>query len=469
MKAGQRNSKQEKTMNTQTNRSSLMKLGRKWLNATLVLLTFSVLACTKRPVLTSVDEVDLETRTIEDDETEKVVEKNEIRKPKTWESSGKDRVTKVTKSKSKKDSSWETGSTSSSLAAPGGLVRGKTMSLADKSAESKRPMPSSPSVGGADSKGMTGPSPASRKMIERSRLHENQVGAGILTAGSFDDADDVKIFQKFWDASELSSANLGEFARKSWANSLKKASTRRHSALQLAFVVDTTGSMGDELEYLKNEFESIVAQVNKSYPGVQKEYAFMVYRDQGDEYVTRGLNFTTDANEVQEFIAKQSANGGGDYPEAVREALEEALTRLDWNEKNDSARMIFHIADAPAHMSDMQSTFVAVEKLADAGITVFPVAASGVMDTAEAMMRATALMTGGKYIFLTDDSGVGLPHAAPKHPCYDVEKLKDIMVRVIKDKISGTRSYPVASNIIRHGGERSAGLCRTNKKVVGQW
>ena len=227
--------------------------------------------------------------------------------------------------------------------------------------------------------------------------------------------------------------------------------------------------MGDELEYLKNEFESIVTEVNKSYPGVKKEYAFIVYKDQGDEYVTRGLNFTSEVSEVQEFISRQSANGGGDSPEAVHEALQEAFARLDWNSNADSARMMFLIADAPAHMTEMQNAFSAVEKLADAGINVFPVAASGVMDTAEAMMRAIALLTGGKYIFLTDDSGVGLPHAAPKHPCYEVEKLKDIMVRVIKDRIAGSRSFPVARSIIRHGGDRNTGLCRTNKKIVGQW
>ena len=124
----------------------------------------------------------------------------------------------------------------------------------------------------------------------------------------------MKVFHRFWDSSELVSANVASFSKKNWSSSVKKADTRRHSALQLAFVVDTTGSMGDELEYLKNEFESIVTEVNKSYPGVKKEYAFIVYRDQGDEYVTRGLNFTSEVNEVQEFISRQSANGGGDYP-----------------------------------------------------------------------------------------------------------------------------------------------------------
>jgi hypothetical protein len=234
-------------------------------------------------------------------------------------------------------------------------------------------------------------------------------------------------------------------------------------------VVDTTGSMGDELEYLKNEFKSIVSEIDRSYPAVDKEIAFIAYRDQGDEYVTRGLNFTTDIDQVQEFISEQSASGGGDYPEAVATALEEAYDRLTWDTRTDTARMMLFIADAPAHNHEMAATFKAVEKLARQNVNVFPVAASGVMDIAEAMMRATALLTGGRYIFLTDDSGVGLPHAAPKHPCYNVELLKNIMVREIKDRIGGTRTFPVAKNVIRHGGDRSTGYCRTHKQVVGQW
>ncbi len=464
-------------MNAYTTGSFASRLFKNSLAAILMISIFGVSACTKRPVLTGTDETELKPEDSDYVEpTKTVVKEDKARKPKTWESSGDDRVTKVVnskpKNKSKKDSTWETSSSGLSLAAPEarGLGKAESKSMAADSAPSLA-KPASPAAefGGASGKGLAGPSLMPRKESRSKKSYEQQVGAGILTAGSFDDADDMKVFHRFWDSSELVSANVASFSKKNWSSSVKKADTRRHSALQLAFVVDTTGSMGDELEYLKNEFESIVTEVNKSYPGVKKEYAFIVYRDQGDEYVTRGLNFTSEVNEVQEFISRQSANGGGDYPEAVHEALEEAFARLDWNSNNDSARMMFLIADAPAHMSEMQSTFLAVEKLADAGVNVFPVAASGVMDTAEAMMRATALMTGGKYIFLTDDSGVGLAHAAPKHPCYEVEKLKDIMVREIKDRIGGTRSFPIASSIIRHGGDRSTGLCRTNKKVVGQW
>ena len=227
--------------------------------------------------------------------------------------------------------------------------------------------------------------------------------------------------------------------------------------------------MGDELEYLKAEFRAIVKEVDRSSPGVKKEFAVVVYRDIGDLYVTRGLNFTDSVNEVQEFIDRQDANGGGDYPEAVHTALNETLSRLSWSDRSRTGRMVFLVADAPAHDEEMAETFRAVTKFSDKGISIFPVAASGVMDTAEAMMRATALMTGGQYIFLTDDSGVGNSHAKPKHPCYNVEKLSEVMIRMINDKISGKKSQALARNIIRSVGGPNGQQCPNQQQYVRTW
>ena len=59
----------------------------------------------------------------------------------------------------------------------------------------------------------------------------------------------------------------------------------------------------------------------------------------------------------------------------------------------------------------------------------FLVAASGVADKAEYAMRAMAAATQSRYLFLTDDSGVGNPHAPPAIDCYLVTRL-DALVRL---------------------------------------
>src|SRR5262249_37612078 len=75
--------------------------------------------------------------------------------------------------------------------------------------------------------------------------------------------------------------------------------------LDLALVLDTTGSMGDELEYLKNEIKGIVSAVHKQFPNVRQRYALVVYRDDGDEYVTRTFGFTESLAEFRGHLAAQ--------------------------------------------------------------------------------------------------------------------------------------------------------------------
>jgi len=62
--------------------------------------------------------------------------------------------------------------------------------------------------------------------------------------------------------------------------------------LDLALVIDTTGSMGDELAWLKVEIDSIAAQIKQLFPNVDQRYALILYRDNGDEYVTRTFDFS---------------------------------------------------------------------------------------------------------------------------------------------------------------------------------
>jgi hypothetical protein len=97
-----------------------------------------------------------------------------------------------------------------------------------------------------------------------------------------------------------------------------------------------------------------------------------------------------------------------------------------------------------------------------AGIHVYPVSASGTDDLLELTMRSAAEMTGGRYLFLTDDSGVGGPHKIPEIPCYFVTKLSRALVRVVSMELSGTYIGPDPADIIRTAGNPSLnGMCTT--------
>jgi von Willebrand factor type A domain-containing protein len=214
----------------------------------------------------------------------------------------------------------------------------------------------------------------------------------------------------------------------------------RPQQLDLALVIDTTGSMGDELEYLKSEIDSIVARLRETFPNVDQRFALIVYRDQGDQYVSRKFDFTRSLDDLRGELSRQHAAGGGDYPEAVHVALQQAAA-LDWRPGN-VARVAFLVGDAPPHDRDMLAAFEAASGLRASGVRLYPVASSGVALKAEFVMRSAAFLTMGQYLFLTDHSGIGNPHAKPHTTQYLVEHLDQLMVRMITSELCGRRLQP---------------------------
>ena len=223
--------------------------------------------------------------------------------------------------------------------------------------------------------------------------------------------------------------------------------TAYEDELEITFVVDTTGSMGDELSFLCDELSGIVTRVSSAL-SCKIRLGLLFYRDKGDQYVTRKFDFvevnsSNGLNTVIKNINAQSSSGGGDYPEAVDRALSEAV-EMDWHE-NSKTKLLFHVLDAPYHdEQENQSVFAnAVHKAAKKGIRIIPVAASGLDILGQYIMRSAALLTGGTYTFLTDDSGIGFSHELPAVGEFTVEYLSDLMVRLIKGYYTGEFEQPV--------------------------
>ena len=231
-----------------------------------------------------------------------------------------------------------------------------------------------------------------------------------------------------------------ELEQSPWTMTLPNADAELPQRLDLALVLDTTGSMKDELEYLKVEIDGIARAIHKRYPNVDQRYALILYRDHGDQYVTRTFDFTGSIDEFRKSLSRQSANGGGDMPEAVHLALEQAR-QLSWRGGN-TARVMFLIGDAPPHQRDEQQTLDSVRQFRKRGVTIFPVAASGAQKRTEFLFRMAAFVTRGQYLFLTDHSGVGNPHAKPHASKYNVERLDQLMIRMVASQLAGKKLLP---------------------------
>ena len=201
------------------------------------------------------------------------------------------------------------------------------------------------------------------------------------------------------------------------------------NTLQVMFIIDTTGSMSDEIDFLKKDFSAIAKDVDPGQSYV--EYGVVLYRDDGDEYVTKSFDFTRNISSVQNYINSIEANGGGDAPEAVDKALFVAFSdELSWD--YNSNKVAFLIFDAPPHdnIDHMMINYIIGE--ISGFVHVVPVLASTSDRDAEMFGRALGIMTDGSYVFLTDDSGVGNSHMKPIIGQYNVELLHDVIVRIIK-------------------------------------
>ncbi len=201
----------------------------------------------------------------------------------------------------------------------------------------------------------------------------------------------------------------------------------------LAFIVDATGSMGDEIAFLKKDLVNILDRVRGGQGDIELRTGTVFYRDQGDEYLTKYSDFTRDYRETVRFISMQNARGGGDTPEAVHSALEAGLRDLSWN-LNARSRVAFLILDAPAHRDHqgvIESLQASIRRYAESGIKIIPVFCSSPSKECEFMCRYFDILTGGTYVFLTDDSGVGNEHIEPSVGEFQVESLNDLLVRLI--------------------------------------
>ena len=222
----------------------------------------------------------------------------------------------------------------------------------------------------------------------------------------------------------------------------------RCDVIELMFVIDATGSMGDEMEYLKIELGDVIRRVTQNTQ-TQISLAFLFYRDDGDTEKFRYEDFRNVTNpadyEIQQAVLKEEfADGGGDTPEALDEALEIAVNK-QWL-SGATTKLIFHLFDAPAHKKDENKLRygTAVSTAAEKGIRICPILASGADRLCEYLARAEAVTTGGTFIYITDHSAIGYEHLDPEITNAVVEYLNDCLVRIINGYHTGTFAPPIS-------------------------
>jgi hypothetical protein len=194
------------------------------------------------------------------------------------------------------------------------------------------------------------------------------------------------------------------FATLPFVASLCEAHAR--PTVEVAFVLDTTGSMGGLIEGAKRKIWSIATSILDSNPDAEIRMGLVAYRDIGDDYVTKTFDLTTDIQDLYASLLELRARGGGDWPESVNEALDVAVNKLHWTPSSDARRIVFLVGDAPPHMDYAQDTkypvTLAVARQKD--IVVNAVQAGDARDT-ERVWRDIAQNGNGRFIPIPQDGG----------------------------------------------------------------
>ncbi len=118
--------------------------------------------------------------------------------------------------------------------------------------------------------------------------------------------------------------------------------------VEIAFVIDTTGSMGGLIASAKQKIWAIANEFASATPLPQIKIGLVAYRDLKEQYVTQKTELTDDLDAFYGALQQLSAGGGGDTPEAVDAGLAVAVENFGWSEEA-KLRFVFLVGDAPPH------------------------------------------------------------------------------------------------------------------------
>jgi uncharacterized protein YegL len=172
--------------------------------------------------------------------------------------------------------------------------------------------------------------------------------------------------------------------------------TSARADLDLAFLLDTTGSMSGEIREAKERVRQLAAGLSEARPNERIRIGVVAFRDRGDAYVTKVSPLSESVDDSFTFLATLHAGGGGDGPEDVLSGLRAAIRELEWSE---GERQVFLIGDAPPHLDyqDGASAEELIDMAREKRIVVNTIGCRSLPSTGVEFFRRLAYQTEGRY------------------------------------------------------------------------
>ena len=204
-----------------------------------------------------------------------------------------------------------------------------------------------------------------------------------------------------------------------------------HPKIEVVFVLDTTGSMSGLIDAAKEKIWSIASTMASAQNAPDIKMGLVAYRDRGDAYVTQTVALSNDLDSMYAKLMDFTADGGGDTPESVNQALFDAVNKMHWNDDQQTYKVVFLVGDAPAHM-DYQNDVKYPETMALAkqkGIIINTIQAGNDAATT-ANWQQVASLGNGDY-FQVEQSGNAIAIVTPF----------DKKMAALSKKLDDTRLY----------------------------
>lgn len=228
--------------------------------------------------------------------------------------------------------------------------------------------------------------------------------------------------------------------------------------LDVAFVLDTTGSMSGEIREVRDRVRQLAGAAVEVREGQRVRFGVVAFRDRGDDYVTRVSPLSEDISVSQTFLDSLVAAGGGDGPEAVVAAMQTALTDLLWDVRSSTERQVFLIGDAPPHLDYVDEPDL--EDLSDRArslrIAVHTIGCRSLPASGVHWFRSLAYSTDGTYQHIGRVRGPGVP-SLEDAVLEKVAGVGEISEQPISAVWQGRREAEVRGILVRQGGLREPG------------
>jgi len=219
-------------------------------------------------------------------------------------------------------------------------------------------------------------------------------------------------------------------------------------SMEVVFVLDTTGSMSGLISGAKQKIWQIADKMKSAKPTPNIKFGLIGYRDRGDAYVTKSFGLNDNIDEVYADLMQFQANGGGDEPESVNQALYEAVSEMQWDTDRETLKAIFLVGDARPHMDypDDVKFDVSCELAQAKGILINTIQCGSLGGTATFWKKISG-STNGTYAAILQDGG-------------------SIIVDTQWDPVIHELNIELDATIIPYGTKREQSYAKKNKSLL---